>query len=221
MTEQKDRSFAVIGLGSFGSSVARELARFGNYVLGIDILERNVSQLADELSEAVIADGRDEDALREAGLGSYDVVLVAIGEDLEASVLCTMNVKMLGVETVWVKALSRTHHRILAKLGVDRVVQVEQEIGLHVAQRLHNPAIRDYMALGNGYYVVNIEIPERLAGRTLASLGIADAFEVRCLGIMRGTDHLNSAKTGLKLEEGDRMLVLGQRQELRRFGDSL
>lgn len=123
MPKPKSRSFAVIGLGTFGTTVASELARFGNHVLGIDTIERNVSRVAETLAEAVIADGRDEQALREAGVGNYDVAVVAIGEELEANILCSMNVKLLGVPTVWVKAMSRTHHRILTKLGADRVIQ--------------------------------------------------------------------------------------------------
>src|SRR5690606_22873699 len=112
----KNKSVVVIGLGTFGSTVARMLAEFGNPVLGIDIDEARVARLADRLTDAVIADGRDEDALREAGVGGYNTAVVAIGENLEANILCTMNVKMLGVETVWVKALSETHHRILSKI---------------------------------------------------------------------------------------------------------
>ena len=171
MSKRKTRSFAVIGLGTFGTIVASELARFGNHVLGIDALERNVAQVADTLAEAVIADGRDEQALREAGVGNYDVAVVAIGEDLEANILCTMNVKLLGVPTIWVKAMSRTHHRILTKLGADRVIQPEQEIGRHIAQMLHNPLVRDYVSLGNGFHVVDFRVPESLDGKRVDADG--------------------------------------------------
>ena len=121
----KSRSFAVIGLGTFGSTVASELSNFGNHVLGIDCNEQNVARLADTLSEAIIADGKDEAALKEAGLADYDVAIIAIGEDLEANILCTMNIKLIGVETIWVKALNKTHHRILSRLGADRVILPE------------------------------------------------------------------------------------------------
>src|SRR3546814_18909319 len=120
MAERKDRSVAVIGLGTFGSTVASELAEFGNHVLGIDSDEQTVSRLAGTLAEVIIADGRDEEALRQAGVGGYDVALIAIGEDLEANILRTMNVKLLGGPTLWGKALNRIHTRILAKLEVDR-----------------------------------------------------------------------------------------------------
>lgn len=218
---QDRRSFVVIGLGTFGSTVATELARFGNHVLGIDMDERSVGHVADEIAEAVIADGRDEDALREAGVGSYDTAVVAIGEDLEANILCTMNVKLLGVETIWVKAVNRTHHRILVRLGADRVIVVEQEIGQHIAQMLHNPLVRDYVSLGNGFHVVDLQVPERLDGQTVGDLGLSERFDLRCLGLMRGGEFVGceSGETPLKAE--DKLLILGRRKNLRDFGDSL
>jgi trk system potassium uptake protein len=220
MSRTKNRSVAVIGLGTFGSTVASELARFGNHVLGIDTDERHVSRLADTLSEAVIADGRDEEALRQAGLENYDVAVVAIGEDLEANVLCTMNVKMLGVETVWVKALTRTHHRILTKLGADRVIQPEQEIGRHIAQVLHNPLVRDYVSLGNGYHVVDFQVPERLDGRLIGDLELPDRFELHSLGLMRGSEYLSCQSGETRLQTDDKLLLLGRGPNLRSFADS-
>jgi trk system potassium uptake protein TrkA len=221
MPRSRNRSFVVIGLGTFGSTVASELARFGNHVLGIDSDEKNVSRLADTLTEAVIADGRDEEALRQAGVGNYDVAVVAIGEELDANLICTMNLKLLGVPTIWVKAINRTHHRILTKLGADRVVLPEQEIGQHIAQMLHNQLVRDYLSLGNGYYVVDFRIPEQLEGQVLKELKLADRFGIRCLGSMRGGDFLSCEIGETELRTDDKLLLLGRRQNLRSFGDSL
>lgn len=221
MSEQKNRSVAVIGLGTFGTTVASEMMRFGNHVLGIDTVERNVSQVAETLSEAVIADGRDEEALREAGVGNYDVAVVAIGEDLEANILCTMNVKMLGVPTVWVKAISRTHHRILTKLGVDRVIQPEQEIGRHIAEMLHNPLVRGYVSLGNGFHVVDFRVPESLDGKGVEKVDLRDKFELRALGLMRGSEFIACETGEAEMKTDDKLLLLGRRENLRRFGDSL
>lgn len=218
---QDRRSFVIIGLGTFGSTVATELARFGNHVLGIDLDERSVSHVADELAEAVIADGRDEDALREAGVGSYDTAVVAIGEDLEANILCTMNVKLLGVGTIWVKAVNRTHHRILVRLGADRVIVAEQEIGQHIAQMLHNPLVRDYVSLGNGFHIVDLQVPERLDGVKLGDLKLAERFELRCLGLMRGGEFVDCESGRTPLRSEDKLLILGRRKNLRDFGDSL
>lgn len=215
------KSFAIIGLGTFGSTVAAELVRFGNHVLGIDLDEKRVSRLANTLSEAVIADGRDELALREAGISHYDVVVIAMGEDLEASILCTMNARLLGAKTVWVKASSRTHHRILNKLGADRIVHPEEEIGQHIAQMLHNPLVRDYVSLGNGFHVVNMTVPDHLDGKTVASLKLEEKFELRCLGLMRGSEFVACDNGAAQLHPDDKLLLLGRRASLRKFSDSV
>lgn len=218
---KKPRNFAVIGLGSFGGTVAKELSRFGNFVIGIDINERNVTPLADTVSHAVIADARDETALREAGVGDCDVAVIAIGEDLEANVLATINTKMLGVPVVWAKSISRTHHRILMKLGADRVVEPEEEVGMRVAQMLHNPMMRDYVSIGNGYHVVTMVVPDGLDGKTLGSLDLAGRFNLRCVGVMRGTEYIGQDGTDCALAKDDRLLLLGKRQDLRDFAASI
>lgn len=217
----KSRSFAVIGLGTFGSTIASELASFGNPVLGIDMNERSVSGLAEKLSEAIIADGRDEAALKDAGVANYDVAIIAIGEDLEANILCTMNVKLLGVKTVWVKALNRTHHRILSRLGADRVILPEQEVGQHIAQMLHNPNVRDYVSLGNGYHVVDFKVPKALDGTSTSDPDYFKAEDLHLLGVMRETSYIECQKTEVTLKEGDKLLILGKREDLRQFGDIL
>lgn len=214
----RKNSFAIIGLGAFGSTVASELVKFDAYVLGVDLDPVRVARMADVVAEAKILDATDEEALREAGLERYGAVLIAIGEDVESSILCTMNMRLLGCQTIWVKARDRTHHRILTKLGADRVILPEQEVGIHVAQTLHNPAVRDYVSLGNGYFAVNMVVPESHAGRTLDDLGLGD---LRPLGLMRGTEFHGGDETALPLKTGDRLLVLGRQAELRRFGETL
>lgn len=218
---KETRSFAVIGLGAFGSAVAAELDRFGNQVIGVDLDERRVSQLASALSSTVILDSTDDAALREADIHQYDVALVAIGRDIQSSILTTMNLKMLGVGTIWVKASNKTHHRILSKLGADRVILPEQEMGRHIAQMLNNPVVQDYVSLGNGYSVVNIVIPARLHGKEVKSLGIGTKFDLRLLGLMRGTEFQNCETQDHVVEEDDKLILLGKRPELRRFGDRL
>jgi trk system potassium uptake protein TrkA len=217
----KPRSFAVIGLGTFGKVIATELAEFGNYVLGIDTASAPVNEIASLLNETVIADARDEQALREAGVGQCDVAVVAIGEDLEANIVCAMNVKIIGVETLWAKANTRTHHRILSRLGVDRVIHAERQMGQRVAQMLHNPLVRDYVAMGNGFYAVNIVVPESMEGKKVSSLKLGESFDLKALEIMRGTESVATGGADPVLECDDRMLVLGRRDKLRAFSDSL
>jgi len=221
MAKHGSRTFGVIGLGNFGSTVATELQRFGNHVIGIDIDEARVAKHAETLSQAMIVDGRDDGALREAGLAECAIGLVAMGSDLEASILATMNLKLIGVPVVWAKATTKTHHRILSKLGVDRIVHPEVEVGQHIAQVLHNPLVRDYVSLGNGYHVVNFRIPESLEGKFLSDLKHKSGFDLRCIGVMRGTEFLGQEGADCALERHDLLLLLGQRKNLRDFAGSL
>ncbi|MBO9456761.1 TrkA family potassium uptake protein [Paracoccus sp. R12_1] len=216
---KQNRSFVVIGLGAFGSVVATELARFGNRVLGIDKDHRRVAALAEQLSNVVILDATDEGALREAGVDRYDVGLVSIGNDLESNVIAAMNMRLIGVETIWAKAESRTHHRILSKIGADRVILPGLEMGRHAAQMLNNPAVQDYVALGNGFSVVNLLIPERLKGRKLSDLNTGPG--ITPLGLMRGTEYIELRDNDPALQTNDRLLLLGKRVDLTRFGDQL
>jgi trk system potassium uptake protein TrkA len=221
MKNSAKRTFGVVGLGNFGGTVARELQRFGNHVIGIDLFDARITTLADTLSQAMIVDARDDAALREAGFGECDVAVVAIGDDLEASILAAINLKLVGVPIVWAKATTKTHHRILSKLGVDRIIHPEVEVGRHIAQVLHNPLVRDYVSLGNGYHVVNFRIPESLEGKSLKDLPHGDKFNLRCIGVMRGTEYVGHDTTECQLERNDLLLLLGQRKDLRNFAASL
>ena len=214
-----NRSFVVIGLGAFGSVVAAELARFGNQVMGIDKDPRRVAALAEQLPASLILDATDEGALREAGVDRYDVGLVSIGNNLESNVIAAMNLRLVGVGTVWAKADNRTHHRILSKIGADRVVMPGLEMGRHTAQMLNNPAVQDYVSLGNGYSVVNLMIPHRLSGCTLSQLNPGPGIEI--LGMMRGTEYRDIRGEDPVLQANDRLLLLGKRVDLTGFGDRL
>ncbi len=214
----KKRSFVVLGLGSFGATIATELARMGNHVLGICGDQYNVNRLADELSETVALDFRDEEALRDAGVGNHDVAIVAISNDLEASILCTMNIKLIGVPTIWVKATSKTHHRIMSKLGVDRVLLPEIEMGQHVAQMLNFPTMRDYVSLGNGYHVVDMNIPSSFEETKLKDFSLLDKLNLRVLGMMRAAELIPHVGDDVIMQKGDKLLLLGKRADLREFG---
>ncbi len=220
MTRHQPANVVVIGLGNFGSTVAKELKRFDNYVIGIDLNEGRVSAHADLLDQALIVDARSDDALREAGADQCDVGVVSMGGNLEASVLATMNLNLLGVKKIWCKAISKTHHRILTHIGAERVIHPEVRIGEQVAQMLHNPLIRDYVSLGNTYHAVSLRMPESLAGKCLPDLKLQN-FDLRCLGVMRGTDYVGRDGDACDLEEDDILLLLGRRKELSRFAQSI
>lgn len=216
----KRSTVAVIGLSTFGSTVARELARFGNDVIGIDILDKRVNAHADDLSQALILDARDDAALREAGLEQCSMALVSVGSDIEASILATMNLKTLGVSDIWAKAASRNHHRILLKLGVTRVIHPEAEVGQRVAQMMNNPMVRDFASLGNGSYIVSFRVPAMLEGKSLEALDHG-RFNLRCIGVMRGTEFRGRDGEPCDLKEKDLLILLGERGKLRDFADNL
>src|SRR5690606_28805137 len=128
-----------------------------------------VDAYVEDLTHAVIADVTDQHSLEELGLDNYDVVLVAMGE-LQASLLCVVHLKSLGIKTIWVKATSRTHHLILSKLGVNRIIHPEEEMGVRVAQALSYPMVNDYIPLGNGDFVVEIDVATQIEGQTIGKL---------------------------------------------------
>ncbi len=210
--------FAVLGLGGFGSTVALELERMGNAVLGADRDEQPVNTLSDRLTEALIADVRDPRALEEMGLREFDAVIVAIGEDLESNVICTMNLKDEGVRQIWVKAGSENHRRILSRLGVQRIINPEYEVGLHVANSLNYPFVVDYLEVGRSVLVAEVVIPESFDGRKLDDLNDDCMNLLRFLAVVRGMQPLSDEVMGLELTAGDRLIVMGPLEALKEFG---
>lgn len=209
--------FAVIGLGRFGAATSLELMRLGHSVLGIDADKRAVDQLADQLTRAAILDVTDRNALAELGLQDYDVVLVTIGEELQNSLVCTVHLKALGVKQIWVKASSMEHHLILNKLGVNRIIHPEEEMGIRIAQNLSYPMVNDYISLGNGEFVVEIEASEKLDGRTLAdaiSIGPQDA-SIRALAIKRKLETTIHPDDQFVLRARDTLVLFGQLHHLK------
>ena len=210
--------YTVIGLGTFGSTVARELERLGNEVLGIDRDEARVNQLAEELSHAVIADAQDEKVLRELGVADHDGAVVAIGEDLESNILCTLALKSLELRSIWVKAASPVHHRILERLGADRIVNPEHHVGMQVARTMIYPHVLDYIALGGDDYIVELEVPAALEGRSAAELKLQEAYGVTVLASKRGGEPAASGDLIQRpLRQGERLVLLGTLAGLRRF----
>ncbi|MDX1803789.1 MAG: TrkA family potassium uptake protein [Alcanivorax sp.] len=208
--------YAVIGLGSFGATVALELTRLGHDVLGIDSDAGRVEYYADQLSQALIADGTSDKVIEELDLPAYDAVVVAIGENLEASILCTLALKNAKIKQVWVKAISEPHHRILSRLGAHRIIHPEHEMGVRVAQSLVHPEMLDYMSLGNDWLVVEIKVDERLADQHVAELPL-EQYNLRLTLVKRGREVWQAPFTDLVLRERDQLVVLGTLHDLLSF----
>lgn len=208
--------YAVIGLGSFGSTIAQELTRLGHDVMGVDIDGERVEYYADKLSQTLIADGTSDKVVAELDLPAFDAVVVAIGENLEASILTTLALKSAEVEQVWVKAISEPHHRILSRLGANRIIHPEHEMGIRVAQTIVHPEMLDYISLGNDWLVVEVKVDKRFAGMTAAELPLKDE-DLRLTLVKRGTQVWQSPFDGLALQEKDQMVLMGTLHDLLRF----
>src|SRR5690606_381870 len=207
--------FAVIGLGRFGSATSLELMRQGHSVLGIDIDDKAVDRYADQITRAAIADVTDQNALAELGMDAYDVVLVAIGDVLQASLVCAVHLKALGVNEIWVKATSRAHHLILNKLGVNRIIHPEEEMGIRIAQALSYPMVNDYIPLGNGEFVVEIEISQQVDGKTLDTVLGSDEQPIHALAVKRRSETTPHPPQHFVLRAQDILILLGQLQDLK------
>jgi trk system potassium uptake protein TrkA len=215
----KPRNVAIIGLGTFGISVARELTRMGDNVLGIDDNPASVSMICDEIKSSIEADATDEKALSQCALETYDAVLVSIGENTEASILAAMNVMELGCQQVWVKAQTETQRKILKAIGVHHIVLPEQRFGTQIAQSIHNPQVEDFMSLGDGQYIVIMKIHSAHEGKSLTDLNLGQSYDLSCVGIFANTTFINPAEYSEPLKESDKLVLVGTRGELRKFAD--
>jgi trk system potassium uptake protein TrkA len=210
----------VIGLGAFGSTVALELSRLGHEVLGIDSNADRINAIAGRIAQTVIADARDERVLRDLGVHESDVVVVAIGEDIEANILTTLVVKTMSKPKVWSKALNHNHHRILEKLGTDHIIHPEHEMGLRVARMLIYPEVLDYMSLGDDQFISEVRASERLSGKTVEALHL-DEHGVQCLLVKHAGLAMAPVPLQHRFELGDQIVLLGTLGRLRKISKYL
>lgn len=183
--------FAVIGLGLFGSSVAHRLTELNCQVLAIDSEEENVQDISEVVTQAVTLDATEKNALLAAGIKNTDVAIVAIGRDLEASILVCLLLKEIGIPKVVAKAISPAHANVLDKIGVDKVIFPEKEMGIRVANSLVSPNIIEYINLTGDYSIVDIKTPKSFVNRTIRELDIRKKFNVTVLGIKKKIPHIN------------------------------
>lgn len=214
---KKKKQIVVIGLGRFGSSVSRELHKLGHEVLAIDMNAEKVENIVDYTSQASVADATDKSQLTALGVRNFDQAIVAIGDDLQASVLCTLMLKEIGLEKVWVKARDLQHRKILEKVGADRVIQPEYEMGIRVAHHVDSEKIIDYIDLSEDYSIVEMSATEKIAGKTLFQLEIRIKFNCITLAIKRGEDVNIAPHPDDVIALGDILVVMGHRNDLKRL----
>ena len=216
------RQFAILGLGYFGVTVAQELRRQNDDVLGIDHDEARVNALSDLLTHAIVADITDEQTLAELSLDEYDAVIIDVDDNIEASMTCTLLVRELGVREIWVKAHSDTHYRLLRHLGARHVVYPEYDTGIRVAESLHYHAMVDFIDLGDHQFVVELQTTERMCENcaTVADLDL-DESSLSLIAIKRRREIIRSPSPDTRLEEKDNLILMGELDDLRKLGKKL
>ena len=204
----------VIGLGRFGSAVARELERLGHEVLAIDRDEQRVNDIAPDVTHALELDAADEDALRGAGAGDFGTAIVSISSDAEPSIFATMVLKRLGVQNVVAKAGSLLHGEILARVGADRVVFPERETGLRLAHSFSVPNVIDYLDVAPGFGIEKIRPPKSFVGRTLGELDIKGRMGLTPIAVRRGQQVVVNPTREERIGEGDELIIIGRDDKL-------
>lgn len=213
----KKKQIVVVGLGRFGSSVCRELYQLGHEVLALDMDPEKVEDVAEFASQATVADATDKSQLKALGVRNFDQAIIAIGDDLQASVLCTLMLKEIGLEKVWVKARDMQHKRILEKVGADRVIQPEYEMGIRTAHHINSEKIVDYIDLSKDYSIVEMAATEKVTGKSLLQLDIRVKFNCIILAVKRGEDVNIAPLPSDVVREGDILVVMGHRNDLKKL----
>ncbi|OTA40089.1 MAG: potassium uptake system protein, partial [Symbiobacterium thermophilum] len=180
------KRYAVIGLGRFGASLAQELAEAGQYVLAVDVDADRVDELAQVLPRVVRADCTDPAVLRALRIPEFDTVVVAIGDNVESSVITVLNCRELGVPYLVAQAQDEAHGRILKQLGVDRVVYPQRDMGIRVAHNIATGGIIDYVRLSDEYGLAEITPPRTVLGKSLRELDLPHRFGLNVMAIKRG-----------------------------------
>jgi trk system potassium uptake protein TrkA len=206
--------FAVIGLGRFGGAVALTLARLGHHVLGVDVDPHRAQSFAPHLTHAVQMDATEEEALRQLGMRNFDTVVVAIGGHLDASILITLLLKEMGVRRVVAKASSDLHGKILEKVGADRVVYPEKEMGQKVARFLTEANVLDLIELTPHVSLVETGVPAGMVGRNLRDLDLRARYGVTVLALRRGERVIISPSADQPLHAGDVLVLLGDNEKI-------
>ncbi len=224
------RYVAVVGLGNFGSTVARELTEKGAKVIAIDKDRERVEAIKESVSYAVTLDSINQAALRSIGIMDVDVAVVCIGEDIEANLLSTLLLKKIGVKKVWARAISPLQQEILKSLDVDEIINLEEDMGRIVARSLVSPSIQKHIPLSSEHSIAEVDLPEEFAGKSLREIKPREKFHIDIAGIKHKTPQVDDhgerffketfempPSPDSVLEAGDVLLVIGLDQNIRKF----
>ena len=213
----KEKSYAVIGLGQFGMSVAETLAESDCDVLAIDAREENIQEIADKVTYAVRADVREPEVLRALGVQNVDVAVIAVAENMEASIMATMQAKELGVPYVLAKAMNALHGKILEKIGADRVIYPEQSMGLRVARNLMSGGFLDVFELSTEFSMAEFPVPTEWIGKSLQELQLRENHDINIIAIKVGNDVEINLDPVKPLEADWHLIAIGKNKVLERL----
>lgn len=213
----KEKSYAVIGLGQFGMSVAETLAESDCDVLAIDAREENIQEIADKVTYAVRADVREPEVLRALGVQNVDVAVIAVAENMEASIMATMQAKELEVPYVLAKAMNALHGKILEKIGADRVIYPEQSMGLRVARNLMSGGFLDVFELSTEFSMAEFPVPTEWVGKSLQELQLRESHDINIIAIKVGDDVEINLDPVKPLEANWHLMAIGKNKVLERL----
>ncbi|MCB0826308.1 MAG: TrkA family potassium uptake protein [Fimbriimonadaceae bacterium] len=218
--QSKADEYAVIGLGRFGTSVARTLVAAGHTVLGVDRDMALVQRHSHEITHTAQLDSTDEEALKEINIESYGTVIVAIGTNFEANLMTSVALKEIGVKNVICKATTLMQRDILLRVGVDRVVLPEYEAGERLAMNITSPSVVTQIELCPGTRVSEVKVPDSMIGLTLEEIDLRNKYELNVVAIQRGESVLVSPKKGSVLRKDDLMVVIGSGDAVQKLGSN-
>ena len=212
------RQFVIIGLGRLGSAMLETLLSLGHEVLGIDLDEDLVQDLSGDYPQAhlVVADATEESVLRDLNVANFDGGAVVIGENMEAGILATANLKELGVPFVVARAMSKLHGHVLERIGADRIIEPEREMGAQVARTMASPAVMDYVDLGGDEALIEAEVPKEWVSKSLADLALSRESGLTVLAVKPKGKAGTIPSGDTTLNEGDVIVVGGNKEALDR-----
>ena len=203
------KSYIIIGLGRFGAEMAVKLYECGEDVLAVDQDEALVDKIADRVTRAVAADARDADVLKKLGAGNFDQAVVAVGSDLAASALITMNLKSLGVPYILCKAHDDTYRAILEKLGANRVIIPEREMADKLSLGLTSAGIMEYIEISDEYGIVEMNPPEAWIGKSIRNLDLRRKYNANVIALRHGDTLCIPPDIDVELDESTTLVMLG------------
>lgn len=213
----KAKQYLVLGLGRFGTSVARTLCELGQEVLAVDADEELVQDISHHVTQAIQLDATDEEALASLDVQNFDAAIVSIGQNTRDSILVSVILKELGIPYLVAKANDDLHAKVLRKIGADRVVFPERDMGARIARSILAPNVLDLMNLSDGYQIIEIRVPSKWIGGSLISLNVRRRYGLNILAIHRDNRFIASPAPDLLFEMGDILLVMGKTEDIERL----